>query len=190
MKLYDLYESVPRTLYHGTIKENLDDIFHWGLEPRIGDFTSYAYTEYKNAGIPLQYVTFAADKAGLGKCISAIIGQMRHRFPQWHHLRGEEEITAKDFYDHAAILVLKSGEKKFVHVPIDSEPTDDQPTQAEPGDYYRDINIMPDYVLTDKRLQNFLRRNHIRLDDYGIQDIAMDRAELIRRGLQPKPQKV
>jgi hypothetical protein len=79
---------------------------------------------------------------------------------------------------------------RFQHFSVDDSVITNHPLHAEPGDYYRDVNIVPDYVLTDKRLKNFLRRNNVRLDDYGIQDIRIDRAEFLRKDLQKRYKKV
>jgi hypothetical protein len=92
-----LNESTPRTLYHGTLKEFVPDIMDFGLLPQVGKFTAHAYQEYREAGIPLENVVFAADRAELYKCISAIIGQMRHQYPQWDQHTGTDDITADDF---------------------------------------------------------------------------------------------
>lgn len=177
-----LSESAPRTLYHGTLKKFVDDIFDIGLLPQVGKFTRHAYDEYASLGIPLENVVFAADRQGLGKCVSAIIGQMRHRYPQWHMTRGWDDITARDFYDKAALLVLKRAEGRFTRRPEDDD--GQHPPQAEPDDYYHRGADLPDFVLTGRKLEAFLRRNNIRLADYGIEGSRMDRAELLRKQAQ------
>ena len=183
MMIYEiLLESTPRTLYHGTLKEFLPDIMDLGLLPQVGRFTAHAYQQYQRHGIPLENVVFAADRGGLGKCISAIIGQIRH-----HLLRyADEDITVDDFYQHAALLVIKRGERRFLHHPAD-DIAGDHPAQAEPGDYYTRGADLPDIVFTGDRLRSFLRRNGVRLDEYGITDEPADKAELIRQGLRAKP---
>lgn len=175
-----LLESQPKTLYHGTLKVFLPDILDFGLQPSLGAFVKHAYNEYRAVGIPLEYVIFASDRQGLGKCVSAIIGQLRQHFDEI------DPITSEEFYKHAVIVVMKHAEHRFKYKSIDDQSLD-HPPQAEPEDYYRKINIMPDYILTDKRLRNFLRRNDIRLDDYGIQDANIDTAELVRKKLIKNP---
>lgn len=185
MKINDILgESTPRTLYHGTLKRNLPDILDYGLMPQVGSFTSHAYAEYRKAGIPLANVVFAADRQGLGKCVSAIIGQMRHGFARWNMHRGWDEITVDDFYRNAALLVFKRAEGRFTK--HGDEFSTDHPPQAEPEDYYHIGADMPDFVLTDDKLRAFLRRNGIRLADYGIVDHRADRAELMRLRAQGK----
>jgi len=179
MKIQELLtESMPRTLYHGTIKEFVPDILDHGLIPQVGKFTDHAYAEYREANIPLEDVVFAADKQGLGKCVSAIIGQMRHHFPKWDMHHGTDDPTARDFYDHAALLVLKHAGGRFQHR---SDPLDQtHPTQFEPGDYYHRGADLPNFVLTDNRLRTFLNSNGVRLDDFGIPDVDARRTDLIR----------
>jgi len=164
-----LAESTPRTLYHGTLKQFVPDIMDFGLLPQVGKFTAHAYDEYRQHGIPLENVVFAADRNGLNKCVSAIIGQMRHTYPQWNPHTGTQKITARDFYDHAALLVIKQGEKRFQHRAEDDFGAD-HPHTVEPGDYYTRGADLPDMVFTNDRLRNFLRRNQVRLDVHGIQD--------------------
>jgi len=36
-------------------------------------------------------------------------------------------------------------------------------------------------------LRNFLRRNNVRLESFGIQDADTSRAELVRQGIVPRP---
>lgn len=181
-----LTESTPRTLYHGTLKEFVPDIMDFGLLPQVGKFTAHAYQEYREAGIPLENVVFAADRSGLYKCISAIIGQMRHQYPQWDQHRGRDDITVDDFYRHAALLVIKRAEKRWQRRPED-DLAGYHPPQVEPGDYYIRGADLPNFVLTDNRLRNFLRRNNVRLETFGIQDAATSRAELVRQGIAPRP---
>jgi hypothetical protein len=168
-----ILENMPRTLYHGTIKSNLSDILHYGLEPRIGNFTAAVYKRYTDAKIPLRYVIFAADKSKLGACVCAILGQMHHSLYAGKPNHDEFNPTIDDFYKHAAILVFKHAESRFTRRNPD-EATDVlnpiHPPQAEPGDYYREINIVPDIVLTGKKLKRFLRNNGIDLADYGLEN--------------------
>ena len=153
-----LEESTPRTLYHGTLKQNVPDILDRGVLPRVGSFTAHAYDEYQQAGIDLPPLVFAADRRGLGKCISAIIGQMRQHLPGFRN-RGYNGITVDEFYQHAAVLVFRHAERRFQH--RFSNEFYNHPPQVEPDDYYHQGADLPDTVLTDHRLRSFLRRNEI-----------------------------
>jgi hypothetical protein len=155
-------ESTPKTLYHGTIKKNLPSIMKYGVEPRVGDFTRDAYWEYKDAGIELPRLLFAADKRGLRKCISAIIGAMKSSGIQ---------ITPENFYEHAVIVVFKQGEEYFDYR-SDDDLENEYPT-VEPEDYYRKYNWVPDYYLTGKKLLTFLRKNKVGLT-YGFDNLDIE----------------
>ena len=177
MKIQEiLTESTPRTLYHGTLKKFVPTILKYGLMPTLGEFTKEAYADYHAAGVDLPALVFAANRTGLDKCISSIMGAMRH------HGR---EFSAQEFYANAAIIVIKQGERKFVQRGDDFDQK--HPATVEPHDYYSDNVVYPDYAIMDQRLKSFLRRNGVRLAYYGMQDSGVDRAELIRQGIRAKP---
>ena len=145
-------ESIPRTLYHGTLRRLVPAIMNIGLEPNVGDFTKHAYDESINAGIELPELVFAADKQGLRKCISAIVGALRQDGIKYN---------ADNLYRYGAIVVLKLGEEYFEHRDEDDENYyGEYPETVEPGDYYRRYGIKPDYFLTGERLRIFLKRNN------------------------------
>jgi hypothetical protein len=161
--------SEPRTLYHGTLKEFLPDIFDFGILPQVGAFVQHAYKEYADEGIPLDKVIFAADRQSIGKCVSAIIGQIRHQYPHFNSFNAKP-ITTKDFFDHAAILVLKKAELRFTKMTPELIRTGSHPPQAEPDDYYHQGADYPDFVLQNKKLKAFLSRQGVNLSKYGIVD--------------------
>lgn len=146
----NIMESTPKTLYHGTLKSNLPSIMKYGVEPRTGKFTKVSYDEYIDSGIELPELVFAADKTGLQKTISAIMGAMR---------LDNIDITMESFLENAALIVFKKGEEYFQYRTEDS--LDNEYPTVEPGDYYREYNWVPDYVLTGKKLLRFLRNNGI-----------------------------
>lgn len=172
MKLCDLFESQPRTLYHGTVMRWLPYIQHLGLVPTVGEFVKQVYGP---AGIQLEPLVFAADKQGLGKCVSAII----HRLRVDMHM---DPITSDEFYKHGLLVILRAGPQQFIPAGQVSDPF-----AVEPGDWYSREIVQPTAYLTGRKLRAFLRRNGVRLDSYGIADPKIDRAELIRRRLQPRP---
>jgi hypothetical protein len=77
--------------------------------------------------------------------------------------------------------VLKRAEKRWQRRPED-DLAGYHPQQVEPGDYYIRGADLPNFVLTD-----FLRRNNVWLETFGIQDAATSRAELVRQGIAPRP---
>ena len=147
-----LCESTPKTLYHGTLKEFLPSILSMGATPTVGNFTRNAYSEYREAGIELPDLLFAADKSGLGKCISAIMGALESKGIR---------LTPESFFNNAAIIVFKQGEEDFDY--RSEKEFDHHYATVEPEDYYREYGLKPDYVLTGNKLKTFLRNNRINL---------------------------
>jgi hypothetical protein len=148
-------ESTPKTLYHGTLIKNIPSIMKYGIEPKIGKFTKNIYKDYIKAGIDLPYLTFAADKNNLQKVISSIIGTMKNE---------NIEINLENFLENAAIVVFKKAEKRFQYR-SSSDLSNIHPT-VEPEDYYSEFNMLPDYVLTHKKLLKFLQKNNIDLNKF------------------------
>jgi hypothetical protein len=168
-------ESTSKTLYHGTLKTNLPSIMTYGVEPKTGKFTKTAYDEYIDSGIELPELVFAADKSGLQKTISSIIGAMR---------TSGIRVDAKSFIDNAALVVFKRGEDYFKYRPEDD--LDNEYLTVEPGDYYREYNWFPDYVLTGKKLLRFLRKNGINLENRSL-DISGQKDKYIKDILKTNP---
>lgn len=171
-------ESIPRTLYHGTLKKNLPSIMKYGVEPRTGKFTQFAYDEYIDAGIELPKLVFAADKRGLENSISAIMGAMR---------LADIDINIDNFLQHAALIVFKEGEEYFDY--RDDDMDDHHYPTVEPNDYYRERNWVPDYILTGKKLLRFLRRNGININrgSYDIIDVSGQKDKYIKNILKANP---
>jgi hypothetical protein len=145
-----IFESTPKTLYHGTIVKNLPSIMKYGIEPKIGKFTSNVYKDYIKAGIDLPYLTFAADRNNLKKVISSILGAMSNE---------NIELNLNNFLENAAIVVFKKAEKRFQY----RSPNDltHMHPNVEPEDYYSEMNMIADYALTGKKLLKFLQKNNI-----------------------------
>jgi hypothetical protein len=141
-------ESTARTLYHGTLRKNVPSILAHGLWPSVGAFTSQFYGD--DDGAEVTDLVFAANKDGLGKCISAIIG--------WLKQAGIPPIL-DNVLRHGAILIMREAEDDFTHRPNDGEQDyTDHPSQVEPTDYYSEYSVRVDGVLTGKKLLTFLQR--------------------------------
>src|ERR1019366_4999138 len=153
-----LKESMPKTLYHGTLRQFVPSIMQIGLVPDIGEFTRQAYQEYEEAGIELPDLVFAADKDGLGSCVSAIIGALE---------QSKIEDTTDNFFRYGAIVVLKHGAEDFEHRDEDDDGREEHPQTVESGDYYREYSIKPDFVMMGKRLKAFLSRNKQVVERFG-----------------------
>jgi len=156
MKLTDLHESMPRTLYHGTTLDVARDpsVQRWGLEPRVGDFVQDAYGlggEADAREMGYYPLVFAADKPELGKALNAIV----------HHVAtklGKRTITPQEFLNHGALVVLKHAEDDFKHRDPDDYDNEDGGGGVESGDYYTDRRQQGDFILTGSKLKRVLER--------------------------------
>lgn len=162
-KWIDLFESAPRTLYHGTLKEYLPEIERHGLNPTVGDFVLNFYDPSGDEGYDPEYdslepLLFAAAKGDLQRCVNAIVHRLRAK-----GLRG----TCKEVIEHGAIIVIRDEDDQFYHRDHDPDYrglAQDHPVQVEPGDYYAMEEAVPAYIVTGKRLRDLLRRE--RIDGY------------------------
>ncbi len=104
-------------------------------------------------------MVFAADKTGLRACISAIIGALK---------QANLDDTTENFFRYGAIVVLKHGADTFDHRDEDDENYYGEHQQTvEPGDYYTEYSIKPDFVIMGKRLRAFLSRNKEVVERFG-----------------------
>ncbi len=157
MLISQLFESSPRTLYHGTLKEYLPHIKSHGLQPTVGDFVSNFYDPSDDEGYDpeqdsLEPLVFAASKYDLIKCINAIIFRLKGK-----GLRG----TPDEIIKYGAILVIKDVNNNFIHRPIEDFGNwyDEHPRAVEPNDFYSDHITEPFIIYQDSKLKNLLRRN-------------------------------
>ena len=142
-----MYESAPRTLYHGTLKSNLPSIMQGGLEPRIGAFTSHFYDPDE---ADLSELVFASARKDIQKGMSAIV-----------HLLKSQGIpaTPENVIKYGAMVVIKDKHNDFEHRPKDDmNYWGEYPTQVEPGDFYSKDNVSHTYILQDRKLRDLLRR--------------------------------
>jgi hypothetical protein len=162
-----LCESTPRTLYHGTLRQYVPMIMQIGLMPTVSGFTERAYGAYIRKGIELPAMVFAADRTGLGKCVSAIVGAMEQA-----GIADREEGHTESFFRHGAIIVLKHAAESFKHRPDEPPsldphpPSKDHPVSVETNDYYREEGIKPSFAIMGDRLRSFLRRHGQMLDNH------------------------
>jgi len=147
MRAYEfLFESAPRTLYHGTLKANLPAIMQGGLDPRIGDFTKHFYDDDPD----LEELVFACSKKDIKNGINAII-----------HLLKQQGIpsTPDNVIKYGAMVVIKDEWNEFEHRPHgDMNYWGEYPTQVEPGDFYAREPVEHTYILQDRKLKDLLRR--------------------------------
>lgn len=143
-----------KTLYHGTIIQNIPSIEQNGLMPTIGDFVKNMYAGSVDGDIMdyLEEILYATDKKQISKARNAIVFQIASKLNKDYH-----SVTNEDFRNYGALAVVKDGEQYF-----DFHSGDDYygniPMGVEPGDYYTKDEIIPDYILTGKKLVSFFRK--------------------------------
>lgn len=144
-----------RSLYHGTLLDNVPGIEAEGLQPQRGDFVSDAYDEYYKNFTPeeiereLPPTTHATDGKELIRALNAI---------RWHvgNKLGKnfKDVTRDDVINHGA-LIKHPGKEGMPTNPQDADhrwnyrPDDegwmekDYPGSVEPEDYYTNQPIPP-----------------------------------------------
>ena len=152
-----LRENTPRTLYHGTLRRNVSAIMHSGLSPTLGEFTKDAYdydAEDDDLRNEYAHLVFAADKQGLDKAVSAIGSWIGIAYPDT-----PEPYGAAALERYGALCVIRHGEVRYGFEHHEDDDPPEWARQVEPEDYYTDRRITPDYILTGKKLINFLIRH-------------------------------
>lgn len=180
MRAREFITESQRTLYHGTLIQNIPGIRAHGLVPTYGDFTANAYGSgdpesdfYDPEEDAPEDLVFAADKKTLRKCISAIMGYLRIKgIPQ----------TVENFYRYGAICVMRDKADDFYYHGEKEQYYGSSPRQVEPDDYFSYESVEPDYVLVRNKLRSFLRRNGFNLE--GLACYAAD------QGRKPLPTEV
>lgn len=155
IKTYNEYLITEKTLYHGTIVNNIASIKDNGLLPTIGDFvkTMYAGSVDDNIEDYLEELLYATDKKQLNKAVTAIIYHIANKLNKSYH-----SVTNDDFERYAALAVIKNGDEFFNHNTEDNEYLNYIPIGVEQNDYYTNDIITPDYILTGKKLLAFLKK--------------------------------
>lgn len=144
-----------KTLYHGTIITNLPSIEKYGLLPTIGSFVADMYSGAVDGDIMdyLEELLYAADKKRLKASKTAIIHYISKHLNKSFH-----SVTDEDFERYGALVVIKNGEDYFkFHSEKDYE-YGRAPLGVEVGDYYTKEEIIPDYILTGKKMTKFFRK--------------------------------
>lgn len=144
-----------KTLYHGTIIHNIPSIEKNGLMPTIGDFVKNAYAGSVDGDVMdyLEEVLYATDKQQIDKARTAIIYQIGNKLGKNYH-----SVTNEDFEKYGALAVIKNGDEYF-----DFHSEEDQyygiaPLGVESGDYYTTYEVIPDYILTGKKMVAFFKK--------------------------------
>jgi hypothetical protein len=102
----DFKQFLERSLYHGTIIDNLDSIRSIGLQPDIGDFVKHAYGgDYEAGGANIddeEPAIFLTDKPELEKALTA----MKHHIAKKLN-KGWHDVTERDVVNHGLLIKCK-----------------------------------------------------------------------------------
>ena len=159
-----------RTLYHGTVIDNLDSIKRVGLvgaDPE--DQSSFVYQAYsgmfdnkkqyksymRDRSIPV----FLSDKESLNKSLSAM------KFHIGKKLKKDlYSVTDMDIRNHGLLVIVKDTENYIDKAADDSYRTDDDYRfGVEPDDYYSDDGVSGDIFLYGSKLVNYLNQRGLEI---------------------------
>ena len=173
-----------KTLYHGTIIDNLDSIRHSGLVGSVGKFTSNAYDEIPEEELP--EIVFAADKGHVKNALTAMTAQIGHKLNKTMH-----DVTDNDIRNHGLLVITKNGDEYATHRPEDDENYYGQyPPTVEPSDYYAE-DLPTHGFIKGSALLRVLRRLGVFPRDWMWADYSPDliRGELIKLAIREHPNK-
>jgi hypothetical protein len=141
-----IQENAPRTLYHGTLKTYLPGIKKYGLLPKLGDFTRHFYDDDPD----LEELVFAASRKDVRKALNSIIFNLK---------KNNIDPSPENIIKYGAIVVIKDVFDNFEHRPYDYyNDWNEYPRHVEPGDFYSREPVEITYILQNKKLKDFLRR--------------------------------
>ena len=181
---------IEKTLYHGTIIDNVRSIERYGLIPSVGKFVQDAYDmsgygEDINEDDYLKELVFATDKTQLDKAVTAITAQVAQKLGKNFH-----DVTDSEFLRNGALVVIKDGEQVMSHKDDDND-REEHPYTVEPGDYYSEENIGVDFVLTGNKMVNVLKRYDLwpRHSTYGDIDANRMKDFIVKLAIKKNPDK-
>lgn len=173
---------LERTLYHGTVVDNVKDIKRYGLIPSVGNFVKDMYDEYPEE--ELKDLIFATDKEQLGKAVTAITHHISRKLNKDFH-----SVTDQEFINYGVIIKIDDGELYMTLRNKDDHDREEHPYAVEPGDYYSEDSIGVDEILTGTPMIRLLRRYGEWPRIYGPQETINKKQELIKMALQYHPDK-
>ncbi len=169
-----------RTLYHGTVIDNLDSIKNNNLQGSAGDFVRHAYDDISD----LPELVFAADKQKISSAVTAMVHHIGVKLKKDFH-----DVNDNDILNHGLIVVVKDGDSYSKRRGEDDY--EDHPATVEPGDYYAD-QMDADGFLRGRVLIRLLRRLGEWPRNWGErtpQSERIMRAELIKLSILKHPEK-
>lgn len=165
-----------KSLYHGTILDNLSSIREIGLVPELGDFVKDMYgPDYEAAGINIEDhfmpLSFAADKSNIDNAVTAMIFQISKKLNKGYH-----DVTLNDIRNNGLIVKIKGGEGTAEppspweqrpefdeNYEFEMESTERGLHSVEPGDYFTEYGsgFKGLEFITGSTLMRFLKRNNL-----------------------------
>jgi len=144
-----------KTLYHGTLIDNVPSIQVNGLIPTIGEFVRDTYTGASEMDIEdyVQELVFATDKKQLSNAVTAITAQIAKKLKKSFH-----DVTDDDFLKYGALAIIKNGDKIFDYKSDDDNDYRSNSASIESGDYYSDEIVEPDFILSGNKLGTYLKK--------------------------------
>lgn len=171
-----LKEEQTRTLYHGTLIDNLDSIKKYGVQSGFGG-SSFVDHYYDEDDEQEEFVYFA-DKHTLSKALTAMIFHISKKLNKNFH-----DVSEKDIKKHGLLIIAKNVDIEDSYA--DPENTEDwaEFRGVESEDYYFS-SLNGDIYLIGNKLVSFLRnKNLIPLSGFG-QTIEGAREQLIKLALR------
>ncbi len=172
--------STSKTLYHGTTLENAKDALQHGIWASVGDFVS---DMYGNEDYDHEDLVFAADKEGITKALTAMAYHVAKQLKTEPY-----KLTSRELYTHGALLVIKNGAEDMDRRSDEDEYWVEHPPAVEPDDYYSRYTVIPDYLLTGKKLRRFVTRLGLQMSyQSGIMHPDQQQNLRIRKGIEHAP---
>ncbi len=172
-----LKQISEKTLYHGTVIDNIPSIEKYGILSGIGSFVQDNYGDYEDS---LEDLSFAADKKDIDHALTAMVHHIGKKLGKDFH-----DVNDNDIRNHGVLFIIKDGDKYMSQRPSEDKNGDYHPLSVEPGDYYTSGDVGTDYHLTGSALLRYLRRLGVWPRDWGPQqwDFKLANNNLIKGDL-------
>jgi len=168
-----------KTLYHGTVVDNLNDIKRFGLvagwhnDDGPGDFVQHYYGDYAPEDMSqVRQGIFMADKKSLHKAVTAMEFHVAKKMN-----KDTGDVSDIDIRNHGLIVIIK--DEDDYHKPYDPNNYEDENHDMfgiEDGDYAAE-NESGDLYLRGSKLLKFLQMN-------GYADFGKNNSEKWKNKLQ------
>jgi len=156
-----------KTLYHGTVIDNLDSIKKVGLFGSDADdsksFVHDAYASsfddekhWKDYAKDKEVPVFMADKASLSKSVNGMMHHVGQKLKKSFH-----DVSDNDIRNHGLLVIIKDEENEIPKYKSDQDyDHENQYIGLEPDDYFAD-SASGDGFLYGNKLIKFLNKNGV-----------------------------